>query len=160
MDLVMSHNASDVATLAALLAFEAAIFASPLDHADDGGLDRAGLGRCLVALGRAVEGEALLEAAARDGNERAAILLSRRYGRSGRIGDRARIQEFLGAGFDGKVERAKYLEHCEHDYRAALSWVRRAEEGTEGAMRARELDSRKERLLRKEKLAQARRGRE
>jgi uncharacterized protein YprB with RNaseH-like and TPR domain len=158
MDLVMSHNASDVATLASLLALESAIFASPLDHAGDGGLDRAALGRCLLALGRAGEGEALLEAAARDGNERAAILLSRRYGRSGRAEDRARIQELLGSGFDGMVERAKFLEHCGRDYREALAWVRRAERSPEAGTRAAELAARKERLIRKEKLARAKRG--
>ena len=160
MDLVMSHNASDVATLASLLAFESAIFAAPLDHAGDGGLDRAGLGRCLLSLGRAGEGEALLEAAARDGNERAAILLSRRFGRSGRSGDRARMQDLLGAGFDGMVERAKYLEHCARDYRAALSWVRRAEGCPEARPREAELAARKERLIRKERLARMKRGRE
>ena len=158
MDLVMSHNASDVATLASLLALESAIFASPLDHSGDGGLDRAALGRCLLALGRAGEGEALLEAAARDGDERAAILLSRRYGRSGRAEERARIQELLGSGFDGMVERAKYLEHCERDYRGALSWVRRAERTAEAGTRAAELVARKERLIRKEKLGRAKRG--
>ena len=160
MDLVMSHNASDVATLAALLALESGIFASPLGHVGDGELDRAGLGRSLIALGRAAEGEALLEAAARDGNERAAILLSRRYGKNGRTGDRARIQELLGAGFDGMVERAKYLEHCAHDCRAALSWVRLAEGRPEAATRATELAARKERLIRKERLSRAKRGRE
>ena len=159
MDLVMSHNASDVASLASLLAFESGIFASPLDHSGDGGLDRAGLGRCLVALGRAGEGEALLEAAARDGDERAAILLSRRYGRSGRAGDRARIQELLGSVYEGMVERAKYLEHCAHDYRGALSWLKRAEACSEAASRREELGLRKERLVRKERLARAKRGR-
>lgn len=160
MDLVLSHNASDVASLSALLALEAAIFASPLDHAGDRGLDRAGLGRCLVALGRGEEGEALLEAAAMDGNEKAAILLSRRYGRSRRPEDRARVQAALGRSLDGMVERAKFLEHCAQDYRAALSWVRRAEECPEAGDRAAELAARRERLVRKEKAARARRGRE
>lgn len=160
MDLVMSHNASDVASLASLLALESAVFAAPLDHVADGGLDRAGLGRCLVALGRPEEGEALLEAAALDGDERAAVLLSKRYGRSGRVEERGRIQEALGRSLAGMVERAKYLEHCAHDYRAALSWVRRAEECPGAGARTAELEARKERLMRKEKRARARRGRD
>lgn len=158
MELVLSHNASDVATLAALLSYECRVFEAPLDHAEDRGIDRAGLGRSLISVGRIEEGEALLEAAALAGNERAAILLSRRYGRDGRLEERRRIQEAIGASPEGMIERAKFLEHCERDYRLAMDWVLRAEKALGEGIDGEALDRRKARISKKAAMRKRGRG--
>ncbi|MBL8966161.1 MAG: ribonuclease H-like domain-containing protein, partial [Spirochaetaceae bacterium] len=127
MGAAMAHNAEDVASLGRLLARAAGIYAEPRACLASGGVDRAGLGRSLLALGRREEGEALLEAALADGDEAAGLLLSRRYRREGRLGDRARVVAALPETFASMVERAKFHEHALRDFKGALGWTARAE---------------------------------
>jgi hypothetical protein len=89
-------------------------------------VDRAGLGRSLIAAGRAAEGEELLEAALGDGDEAAGLLLSRRYRREGRGEERARVVEMLPDAFRSDMERAKYFERSAKDLRSALEWAAKA----------------------------------
>lgn len=126
MSVVMSHNADDVASLARLVARADSIFRDPRKHAASPSVDRAGLGRSLVAVGREPEGEELLEAALGDGDEAAGLYLSRRYRRAGRVEDRGRVVEMLPESFRSAVERAKYLEHSARDLAGALYWAEQA----------------------------------
>jgi len=126
MRIVMSHNADDVASLASLVARADSIFGDPRRHAGSSSVDRAGLGRSLIAAGREAEGEELLEAALGDGDEAAGLLLSRRYRRSGRIEDRGRVIAMLPETYRSDVERAKFREHVARDLPAALAWAEKA----------------------------------
>lgn len=123
MRAVMSHNASDVATLALLVARASRAFDEPRMEAASSAIDRAGLGRALVALGRPAEGEELLEAAAGDGDEAAGLCLSRRYRRQGRVEERRRVLGMLPRTYASCVERAKFHEHTARDFREALAWA-------------------------------------
>jgi hypothetical protein len=158
MPLVLSHNAFDVEGLASLFFAAASAYEDPLGLAAAAGLDRGGLGRSLIALGRFAEGEGLLEAAAKAGDERSGILLSRRFGRSGRLEDRRRIAALLGVTYEGMVERAKFHEHGERDYDAALRCVKEARRLSTGETERAALRVRRERLLRKKTAAEVRGG--
>jgi uncharacterized protein len=149
MSVVMSHNADDVASLSALVARADSIFRDPRRQAGSSSVDRAGLGRSLVAVGREAEGEELLEAALGDGDEAAGLLLSRRYRRAGRVEDRGRIVEMLPESFRSAVERAKYLEHSARDLARALSWAERALALAPGDAEASAARARIERLRRR-----------
>jgi uncharacterized protein YprB with RNaseH-like and TPR domain len=127
MGLVMSHNASDVSSLARLLSRVSGVYESPLRCGDDRLLDRASLGRSLLALDRAEEAEALLEEDAASGDEEAFVLLSRRYRGQGRGRDFERIWERRPSGYASAVEGAKYFEHGKRDWNAALEAVVLAE---------------------------------
>lgn len=127
MGLVMSHNASDVSSLARLLARVAGVYGSPLGCGDDPLLDRASLGRSLLALGRPEEAEALLEEASASGDGEAFVLLSRRYRGRHRGRDFERIWERRPSGYAPAVEGAKYFEHERRDWSAALEAVALAE---------------------------------
>ncbi len=137
MDVVMSHNADDVVALARLLARAALVFEAPLSWLASASLDRAGLGRTLLALGRQEEAEELLEAALGDGHEGAGLVLSRHYRRRGREADRRRVLGMLPESPRSWIERSKFLEHVERDNASALAlaelalasaWTRRLEE--------------------------------
>lgn len=124
---VLSHNAEDVHSLAALFAVFLGILAKPLASLDRDDLDRAGLAGLLFREGREAEGEALLRAAAEGGDEAAGIGLVRLLARAGRDAERAEALGLLGAGALGEIERAKYLEHRARDLRAALEATERAQ---------------------------------
>jgi uncharacterized protein YprB with RNaseH-like and TPR domain len=128
MGVVMTHNADDVAGLARLTARAAAVFSSPRSWLASSSLDRTGLGRTLLALGRHGEAEELLEAALGDGDEVAGLALSRHYRSGGRQESRRRVLEMLPSTPRSCVERAKFLEHVARDPRAALAWAERAVE--------------------------------
>jgi uncharacterized protein len=126
MPLVLSHNASDVASLAAIVARVAEVFESPLDYAERDDIDRAGLGRGLLAIGRAAEGEALLGAAARGGDGRAALRLFRRLRLGGRSGEAIAAAAFLPPGYPAAVELAKLYERGSLDLPEAAFWAKEA----------------------------------
>jgi len=127
MGLVVSHNASDVSSLARLLARVSGVYESPVESGRDPLLDRASLGRSLLSLGRAGEAEALLEAASASGDEASFVLLSRRYRGQRRRGDFERVWERRPSGYAPAVEGAKYFEHEKRDWAAALEAVSLAE---------------------------------
>jgi uncharacterized protein len=149
MSIVMSHNADDVASLAALVARADSIFRDPRRQSGSSSVDRAGLGRSLVAVGREAEGEELLEAALGDGDEAAGLLLSRRYRRAGRVEDRGRVVDMLPESFRSAVERAKFCEHSARDLARALFWAERSLELAPGDAEAQAARARIERLRRK-----------
>ncbi len=126
MRAVLSHNAEDVASLAALLARADSIFSEPRARAHSSSVDRAGLGRTLLAVGREPEGEELLEAALGDGDEAAGLLLSAIYRRAGRDGDRRRALAMLPDSYRSDLERAKFFERRDRDYGEALVWAGKA----------------------------------
>jgi len=126
MGAVMAHNASDVSTLAALVSRIDQSFERPGKLAASASIDRGGLGRDLLRLGRCAEGEGLLEAAAGEGDEAAGLLLSRRYRRLGRVEERRAILELLPRSRRSCVERAKFYEHSSRELGAALAWAREA----------------------------------
>jgi uncharacterized protein YprB with RNaseH-like and TPR domain len=150
MRIVMSHNASDVASLASLVERAGRAFAEPGKLAASSAIDRAGLGRILLSVGRGLEGEELLEASAGDGDEAAGLFLSRRYRRDGRVDDRRRVLAMLPTTtYPSCVERAKFYEHAMRDFDTALSWARAAEALTEGDRESEAISARLERLERK-----------
>jgi uncharacterized protein YprB with RNaseH-like and TPR domain len=126
MELVLSHNAQDVIGLAKLLSRVQAVFDDPLSLVARSDIDRSGLGRSLLACGREAEGEELLEAAAGDGDERAALLLSSRYRRARRLEDCLRVEGLLGGSYRAAVERAKLHERWSGDLEAAARWAKEA----------------------------------
>jgi uncharacterized protein len=149
MSLLMSHNVEDVASLARLAARADSIFADPSAHEGSTAVDRAGLGRSLIAVGREAEGEELLEAALGDGDETAGLLLSRRYGRAGRVEERGRILAMLPDTYRSDIERAKHLEHAARDLEGALKWAERAARAASAEKEEAATIARIERLRRK-----------
>jgi uncharacterized protein len=123
MRLVMSHNADDVLALAKLVARMQAAFDSPGASLASRAIDRAGLGRMLLAAGREPEGEELLEAAAGDGDERAALFAARRYRLAGRVADSLRAERLLPRGYAASVERAKLYERLLGELSLAREWA-------------------------------------
>jgi len=126
MRAVMSHNAEDVASLASLLSRADAAFAKPRAFSGSSSIDRAGLGRSLIAIGRQEEGEELLEAALGDGDEASGLLLSAIYRRAGRDDDRRRLLGMLPDGFRPHLERAKFFERRDRNFMEALAWAKKA----------------------------------
>jgi hypothetical protein len=146
MNAVMSHNADDVSSLAAVLSRAISVFDDPRRHCGSSLLDRAGLGRSLVAVGRCDEGEELLEAALGDGDESAGLLLSKLYRRAGRYDDWARIVAMLPDSFRADLERARFFERCAGDFHSALAWARKARRLAPTEAKAAQLDARISRL--------------
>jgi uncharacterized protein YprB with RNaseH-like and TPR domain len=126
MSLALAHNAQDVVSLARILARAQAIFDEPLSHSGRADLDRLGLGRTLLALGRAEEGEKLLEAAAGEGDEAAGLILSARYRRSGRIEACLGLAALLPSTYACAVEKAKLFERSLHDLASASRFAAEA----------------------------------
>jgi uncharacterized protein len=126
MRLVLSHNVEDVLSLALLLARAQAIFDDPVSRLARSGVDRAALGRTLLAVGREEEGEALLEEEAGEGDERAGLLLLSRYRRAGRVGDCLRVEPLLPGTYRAAVERSKLFERQAIDLREAARWANEA----------------------------------
>ena len=123
MRLVLSHNADDVVGLSRLVARVQALFDDPSARVNSQGVDRFGLGRTLLAVGRGAEGEELLEAAAGDGDEAAGLLLSMRWRRAGRVADCLRVAAMLPGTHRCAVERAKLHERTLGDLTGAARWA-------------------------------------
>jgi uncharacterized protein len=126
MRLVLSHNADDVVGLFRLVSRIQSIFDDPHSRVGRRDVDRAGLGRGLLAVGRTDEGEELLESALGDGDEGAGLLLSRRYRAAGRAADALRVADMLPPTYRSAVERAKLYEHLAPDLVAAARWANEA----------------------------------
>lgn len=127
MPLVLSHNASDVVGLAKVVSHIASIFEAPEVYLDRLDIDRTGLGRSLIAVGRDEEGERLLEAASRSGDEAAALLLLRRYRRAGRLDEAVAAASRLSSGYGAALEKAKLYERGTVDLLEAARWAAEAE---------------------------------
>ncbi len=126
---VFAHNAIDVVSLAGLVARAARVFAAaePLSRVSGSQeADMAWIGRTLIELGEEAKGEALLESACADGDERAGLMLSARYRRAGREEERRALFELLPVTARSDIERAKFAEHVQKDLRAALAYTERA----------------------------------
>ncbi len=123
MRLVLSHNADDVLGLARLTARIGAIFDDPRSRLARSDVDRAGLGRSLIAIGRAEEGEELLEAAAGDGDAGAGLILSRRYRAARRTDDALRVAAMLAPCYASALEKAKLYERLTGDFSEAARWA-------------------------------------
>ncbi len=149
MGAVMSHNAEDVASLASLLARADSAFSKPRAHSGSRSIDRAGLGRSLIAIGRREEGEELLEAALGDGDEPSGLFLSAIHRRAGRDEDRKRVLGMLPDSFRSHLERAKFCERRERDFKEALAWARKARKLAPSDDLAEALDARIARLIRR-----------
>jgi uncharacterized protein len=126
MHLVLSHNAADVVALARLVSRLQSIFDEPLSRLAKPDVDLAGLGRSLLAVGRIAEGEELLEAAAGEGDARAALFLMRRYRLASRREDCLRIDPLLPLSYRAAVERVKLHERLLGDLNRATPWAAEA----------------------------------
>ena len=126
MEIVMSHNAEDVVGLAKLASRIESVYAKPEAFANPLNLDLRGLGRSLLALGRAREGESMLEASFAEGDAASGYLLCRRYAREGRMLERSAVVERLPGDRRGFLERAKSAEHGLRRPAEALAWVVKA----------------------------------
>ena len=125
MRLVLSHNADDVVGLARLVArAKASSTSRAAFRAFRPG--PAGLGRTLLAAGRAGEGEELLEAAAADGRRegRRSPLHALPHGQESR-GQRTPRVPAAGT-YRCAVERAKTCEHVAGDFVEAARWASEA----------------------------------
>jgi hypothetical protein len=158
MNAVMTHNADDVATLAALLSRSSSIFEDPVAQCSSTNLDRAGLGRILIAAGRLEEGEKLLEAALSDGDEAAGLVLSKLYRRGGRYEDWDRVVTMLPDTYKSDIERARFFERCKGDLESALAWARKARRLAPTGAQAQRLDIRIARLKKKKNGKQGYKG--
>jgi uncharacterized protein YprB with RNaseH-like and TPR domain len=123
MRAVLSHNADDVVGLARLVARIQSIFDDPRSRLSRPDVDRAGLGRSLLAVGRSGEGEELLEAALGDGDRAAGLLLLMRYRKAERIEDCLRIASLLPADYRCATEKAKLYEWSIGDLDLAKHWA-------------------------------------
>jgi uncharacterized protein len=132
MHLVLSHNAEDVLALARLVARAQAIFDEPRSRLAGAGVDRAGLGRTLLAVGRIGEGEEVLETAAGEGDENAALFLMRRYRLAARPKDCLRVEPLMSRDYRAAVERAKLYERLIRDLETAATWAGVALESAPG----------------------------
>ena len=157
LPLVMSHNAEDVASLAALFGKALRIYEAPEGSAKEGEVDLRGLGRTLVACGRLEEGHGALARAARQGDEIAALLLARTLRREGRAAEAGEALALAGEGFEAWTERARVAERLEGDLAAALAAAKRAAEAADGPPRAERALARLRRL--ELRIAGASRGR-
>jgi hypothetical protein len=147
MPLVLSHNASDVVGLAKIVARIASIFEAPLSYTGSGDIDCAGLGRTLLSIGREEEGEALLEAAARSGDGRAAVLLFHRLRLASRADEALALDALLPESYHAAVERAKFYGRGGRNLVEAMRWA------DEAYSRARSEGERAEARRRIERLA-------
>ncbi len=148
MALVMSHNASDVGTLASLMGYLCSIYADPL-CGDDAALDRTALGFSLLSIGRDSEGETLLEMEAARGSSQAFCGLSMRYRYCGRLDDFERIWHSRPDSWEACIEGAKFFEHQKRDLRAALNAVDDAAALDPSDWQKEELEKRRLRLMQK-----------
>jgi uncharacterized protein len=126
MHLVLSHNATDVVTLARLVSRVQSIFEDPRSQVTKPDVDLAGLGRSLIAIGRTGEGEELLEAAAGEGDEIAALSLMKRYRLAARQEDCIRVESLLPDSFRAAVEKTKLHERLLRDWTSAAKWAEKA----------------------------------
>jgi hypothetical protein len=149
MPLVLSHNADDVVALARLSARIQGVFDDPRSHAGRSDIDRAGLGRSLLAIGRIEEGEELLEAALGDGDERAGLLLSHRYRVARRVDDALRVVDMLPDTYRSAMEKALLYERLIRDPSTAAQWAKQACRMASGDAESEEAGRRLERLERR-----------
>lgn len=131
MELVCSHNRTDILSLARLVLHIQKLYEDPHRylslHSAGASLDTRRLARHLIALGRIEEGLALLEESAAEGDEEALLLLARQYQSCGDRLNQARVLSALGAdSYRACVEKAKFAEHVEKDYEKALDLALRA----------------------------------
>ncbi len=99
MAAVVSHNADDVVSLAALLARAALCFDEGVRGPRSVDIDLFSLGRVFLAIGRTAEGEFALEAAAKQGSSDAALLLARVWRRAGKMTAARAILALAGDSF-------------------------------------------------------------
>jgi len=149
MSLVLSHNASDVVGLAKIVARIASVFEAPLSYAESIDIDRAGLGRTLLSVGRQEEGEALLDAAARSGDVRAAALLFHRFRLTFRPDEALSLDAFLPESYHAAIERAKLYERSRRNMDEAMRWANEAQLRARSERERAEARRRIERLARK-----------
>ncbi len=131
---VFYHNAMDVAAMAALLAYMAALLSNPLHAAMEYGLDVVALGKLFEELGRLDDAAQLYqrglaydnlpEESYWDTQRRLSFVHRRR-------GDLTAAVEVWQQAAEGKqiyayVELAKFYEHQQRDYPLARRWIRLA----------------------------------
>lgn len=121
MGAVVSHNADDVVSLAALLARAALCFDGGARGSAAVDIDLFSLGRVFLAIGRASEAEFALEAAANRGSGDAALLLARIWRRAGRKAAARAILALAGDNFEAAMESARLAEKSEDDLAVALA---------------------------------------
>ncbi|HUX41168.1 MAG TPA: ribonuclease H-like domain-containing protein [Rectinemataceae bacterium] len=157
LDLVASHNLSDVANLAGLFASALQLFGDPASAGPRPFADPRNLGRIFIACGRTGEGEALLREAAEGGDERAALSLARRLRKNGDAPAARRALDLAGRGYESLLESARLCEGLENNLEAALDFARSAAEAAGDEPRRSRALARVRRL--EVKLAEASRGR-
>lgn len=107
---VCSHNAEDVASLAALFGQAVELFANPPALGREVAVDEGNLGRILLAIGREEEALAILRRAAEGGDERAALVLAGAERRAGRLAEAASAASLAGGAFEALLEGARIAE--------------------------------------------------
>ncbi len=154
MGLVLSHNAEDVASLAAVVASAFDAFANPLARAD---VDLGGIGRKMLQYDPA-RAEPVLRAAFRAGCADAAWPLYRLLAREGRTAEADRVLAAMEPSFEAWSLRSGKAERVERDFAKALALAEqaRAEATTESRVLA--VERRIDRLRRKIEAAASSRG--
>lgn len=112
---VFRHNVQDIVTLAKITSRAANIFEKPLSLVRNspvyGGVDALRLARVCFARNRIHEAEELLLSLASDGNEKAGLILSSHYRRTGKIEERGAVLELLPGTSKVLSERSRFEEH-------------------------------------------------
>lgn len=124
MSNVLTHNTQDIASLAKLFCRMISMveFSRQI-----GSADITGLSRMVASCGRREAAVQLLEQAGTNRDERALITLARYY-RRGRFLEKYRetISRLNCVTFNSCIEKAKYWEHMEKNYEAALEASQKA----------------------------------
>ena len=143
MDLVCSHNAHDVSSLARLFFLSDRIYAAPCSEARRAGpgADDARLAQWLWRTGRSGEALSLLEESAAAGSIDSGILRYRLLRRAGRREDAIASALALPDSLRAFVIKAKVCEHLLKDYAGALEWTRLAMAQAEISLKAFNQDS-------------------
>ncbi len=133
LEAVVEHNAQDVVSLARLFLKVRNIMENPASLALRERVDTSRMARALQQAGREDEALGILWESASGGDQRALCSLARYYRRR-RIMDR--YAEAVGlmdeTSIQGRIEKAKYEEHCSRNLEAALHHVRQAMMMTDG----------------------------
>lgn len=145
---ILAHNTQDIVSLARLLCRMVTLCegvscegtagspaGNPAIRSASGNTDWFGLARMLLAGGRDEPALELLKQVGIEGDQRALVFLARYYRRCGQYsGYRDAVTLMDGSTVESCIEKAKFLEHVEKDYAAALASTEKAMAILEGRL--------------------------
>jgi len=139
---ILAHNTQDIVSLARLLCrmlalCDGVLRGDPAIRSASGNTDLFGLARMLLAGGKEDFALGLLKQAGIEGDQRALVFLARYYRRRGQYpGYRDAVVLMDDSTIESCIEKAKFFEHREKDYVAALGATEKAMAIIEGRLGA------------------------